>query len=221
MGAASLLDGVRQARYSVQQDDSCGEQVGGAPQTNVKKKYSFFGDKNYFYGSNAQDMILKTASLADIPVIWDILQAAIAQRKEDGSTQWQDGYPNLETVTDDFVKGYAHVLVENEVVVAYAAIIFGEEPTYNDLQGEWLSHSDYVVVHRVATAPEYKGKGIATLLFEKIEALSVSKNVFSIKVDTNFDNFPMLKILEKLGYTYCGEIVVRGTPRKAFEKLLK
>ena len=31
----------------------------------------------------------------------------------------------------------------------------------------------------------------------------------------------MLKILEKLGYTYCGEIVVRGTPRKAFEKLLK
>ena len=47
MGAASLLDGVRQARYSVQQDDSCGEQVGGAPQTNVKK-YSFFGDKSYF-----------------------------------------------------------------------------------------------------------------------------------------------------------------------------
>ncbi|OAZ03916.1 GNAT family N-acetyltransferase [Flavobacterium succinicans] len=166
-------------------------------------------------------MILKTASLADIPVIWDILQAAIAQRKEDGSTQWQDGYPNLETVTDDFVKGYAHVLVENEVVVAYAAIIFGEEPTYNNLQGEWLSHSDYVVVHRVATAPEYKGKGIATLLFEKIEELSKAKGVFSIKVDTNFDNFPMLKILEKLGYTYCGEIVVRGAPRKAFEKLLK
>nr|WP_315158515.1 GNAT family N-acetyltransferase [uncultured Flavobacterium sp.] len=166
-------------------------------------------------------MILKTASLADIPVIWDILQAAIAQRKEDGSTQWQDGYPNLETVTNDFVKDYAHVLVENEVVVAYAAIIFGEEPAYNDLQGEWLSHSDYVVVHRVATAPEYKGKGIATLLFEKIEELSIAKAVFSIKVDTNFDNFPMLKILEKLGYTYCGEVVFRGAPRKAFEKLLK
>ena len=180
MGAASLLDGVRQARYSGQQDDSCGEQVGGAPETNAKK-YSFFGDKSYFYGSNAHDMILKTASLADIPVIWDILQAAIAQQKEDGSTQWQDGYPNLETVTNDFVKGYAHVLVENEVVVAYAAIIFGEEPTYNDLQGEWLSHSDYVVVHRVATAPEYKGKGIATLLFEKIEALSISKNVLALK----------------------------------------
>jgi GNAT superfamily N-acetyltransferase len=179
------------------------------------------GDKSYFYVSNEQDMILKTASLADVTVIWDILQAAIAQRKEDGSTQWQDGYPNSKTVGDDFAKGYSYVLFENGVVVAYAAIIFGEEPTYNDIKGEWLSHSDYVVVHRVATAPEYKGKGMATLLFEKIEELSVAKGVFSIKVDTNYDNFPMLKILEKLGYTYCGEIEVRGTPRKAFEKLLK
>jgi len=51
MGAASLLGGVRQARYSVQQDNSCGEHVGGAPQTNVKK-HSFFRDKSYFYGSN-------------------------------------------------------------------------------------------------------------------------------------------------------------------------
>jgi hypothetical protein len=42
MGAASLLDGVRQARYSGQQDDSCGEQLGGAPQTDLKE-YSFFG----------------------------------------------------------------------------------------------------------------------------------------------------------------------------------
>jgi GNAT superfamily N-acetyltransferase len=166
-------------------------------------------------------MILKTASFADLEAVWDILQAAIAQRKEDGSTQWQDGYPNSKTVVDDFAKGYSYVLVENEVVVAYAAIIFGEEPTYNNLQGEWLSHSDYVVVHRVATAVDYKGKGMATLLFEKIEELSKAKGVFSIKVDTNFDNFPMLKILEKLGYTYCGEIVVRGAPRKAFEKLLK
>ncbi|VXB14862.1 hypothetical protein FLAVO9R_110193 [Flavobacterium sp. 9R] len=47
MGAASLLDGVRQARYSVQQDDSCGEQVSGAPQTSVKKHF-FLGIKVIF-----------------------------------------------------------------------------------------------------------------------------------------------------------------------------
>ncbi|MGL5112458.1 MAG: GNAT family N-acetyltransferase [Flavobacterium sp.] len=165
-------------------------------------------------------MILQKAQQSEIPVIWEILQSAILQRKHDGSSQWQDGYPNLETVTDDFVKGHAYVLLENSTILAYAAIIFGEEPTYTSIEGEWLSTGDYVVVHRVATVPECKGKGIATLLFQEIEALSISKNVFSIKVDTNFDNYAMLRILEKMGYTYCGEIFVRKSPRKAFEKLL-
>jgi hypothetical protein len=65
-----------------------------------------------------------------------------------------------------------------------------------------------------------KGKGIATKLFEKIEGLSIENNIYSIKVDTNFDNVPMLKILDKLKYTYCGEVYLRGSARKAFEKLL-
>lgn len=30
----------------------------------------------------------------------------------------------------------------------------------------------------------------------------------------------MLKIIEKLGYKYCGEVYFRGVARKAFEKLL-
>jgi hypothetical protein len=31
----------------------------------------------------------------------------------------------------------------------------------------------------------------------------------------------MLRILEKLNYTYCGEVMFGGAPRMAFEKLLK
>ncbi|MFT4092143.1 MAG: hypothetical protein QM640_00795 [Niabella sp.] len=40
-------------------------------------------------------------------------------------------------------------------------------------------------------------------------------------VDTNFDNAPMLHILNKLGYIYCGEVFFRGAARKAFEKVLE
>ncbi len=39
-------------------------------------------------------------------------------------------------------------------------------------------------------------------------------------MDTNFDNTPMLRILEKLGYTYCGEVYFRGSARRAYEKVL-
>ena len=171
--------------------------------------------------NNTKDQFtLRKAQLAEVPVIWNILQDAIEQRKQDGSTQWQNGYPNEAAINDDIEKGVAYVLVENELIQAYAAIIFDKEPAYEIIEGKWLSDGDYVVVHRVATSKLAKGKGIATKLFKMIEDLCMDKKVFSIKVDTNFDNIPMLKIVDKLGYTYCGEVYFRGSARKAYEKIL-
>ena len=54
------------------------------------------------------------------------------------------------------------------------------------------------------------------------EGLKISRQngIFSVKVDTNFDNAAMLHLLKKIGYTYCGEVYLAGGERKAFEKLL-
>ena len=166
-------------------------------------------------------MILRKATVSEIPQIWKILLQAIEQRKQDGSKQWQNGYPNEQTVRDDIAKEFAYVLVEDEKIIAYAAVIFGIEPAYNNIQGKWLTNEDYVVVHRVATSNEVKGRGIATQLFKMVEGIATEQNVFSIKVDTNFDNIPMLKILDRLGYSYCGEIFFNGAPRRAYEKVIE
>jgi len=165
-------------------------------------------------------MILRKAIPAEAPVIWTILQHAIEQRRLDGSDQWQDGYPNEQTVQDDLKRGCAYVLEIDNSIAAYAAIIFDDDPAYNDIKGDWLTEGDYVNIHRVATAPELKKKGVASRLFKEIESLCLDKGVFSIKIDTNFDNIPMLKIMDRLQYTYCGEVIVGGAPRKAFEKVL-
>lgn len=164
-------------------------------------------------------MILRKATASELPQIWEILQQAIEQRKNDGSDQWQNGYPNEKTVQSDYEKGYAYVLVENDEIIATAAIIFDIDPAYTEIKGKWLTNDAYVVVHRVATSNAAKGKGIATQLFILIEDLAIQHGVFSIKVDTNFDNVPMLKIFDKLKYTYCGEVFVNGATRKAFEKV--
>lgn len=165
-------------------------------------------------------MNLRKATPADSPIIWEILRQAIEQRRLDGSDQWQNGYPSEETVTDDIASGYGYVLTDNGNIIAFAAVIFGIEPAYNEINGNWLSQGDYAAIHRVATANAVKGKGVATQLFLLLEDLAVSQNVFSIKVDTNFDNIPMLKIMDRLNYQYCGEILFGGAPRKAYEKLL-
>ncbi|ADQ16127.1 GCN5-related N-acetyltransferase [Leadbetterella byssophila DSM 17132] len=165
-------------------------------------------------------MQLRKALESELPQIWNIIQYAIEQRRKDGSKQWQDGYPNPTSIQNDYDKGYAYVMEEEGVLFAYGAVIFDIEPAYEEIEGKWLTNGPYLVVHRVAAAPEAKGKGIGTQFFKALEDLSLNKGVYSIKVDTNFDNAPMLRILKKLGYTYCGEVYFRGSARKAFEKVL-
>ena len=162
----------------------------------------------------------RKASVHDIPQIWTIIQQAIVRRKNDGSQQWQDGYPNEDLIRKDIVDGIGYVLTDDDAIVGYAAIIFNVEPAYEKLKGTWLTNEDFAVVHRVAISDYYLGKGLAQKIFLFTEDLALDNNIFSIKVDTNFDNIPMLKILEKLGYTYCGEVFFRGDARKAFEKIL-
>lgn len=72
----------------------------------------------------------------------------------------------------------------------------------------------------MALSEQNLGKGLAKKIMLYAEEVALANNIFSIKVDTNFDNIPMLKIFEKLGYIYCGEVEFRGSKRKAFEKVL-
>lgn len=165
-------------------------------------------------------MILGRAALTDADKIWEILQFAIQSRRKDGSAQWQNGYPNLQTVITDINCGYAYVFRADNEIACYCAIIFNDEPAYNQIDGKWLSTGNFLVVHRVAVSPQMKGKGMVQQLFKAIEQFAVENELFSIKIDTNFDNAPMLSILHKLGYTYCGKVYLYGASRMAFEKVL-
>ncbi len=153
--------------------------------------------------------------------IWAILESAIQRRKEEGSNQWQDGYPNPNVVQKDISNGNGFVLVnQDETIVGYAAVLINDEPEYANIQGKWLTNDDFIVMHRVAISDKYLGQGLAQKMLQYMEEYAISNSIFSIKADTNFDNIGMLKIFEKQGYVYCGEVTFRGTPRKAFEKTL-
>lgn len=152
--------------------------------------------------------------------VWEILEQAIIRRKEDGSKQWQDGYPNPDMVRKDIEAGIGFVLIESDAIVGYAAVLINDEPTYADIEGKWLTNGDFVVVHRVAVAQNSLGRGLSGKILEYIEEYAASNNIYSVKVDTNFDNIAMMKILEKRGYVYCGEVYFRGAPRRAYEKVL-
>jgi RimJ/RimL family protein N-acetyltransferase len=166
------------------------------------------------------DYHFRKAKISEIPPIWDILQLAIQRRKEEGSDQWQDGYPNPEVVQKDIEKGAGFVLTDGEIIVGYCAILINDEPEYSKIEGKWLTNEDFVVFHRVAISENYLGKGCAQKMIGFIEDFASNNNIYSVKADTNFDNIGMIKVFEKLGYTFCGNVYFRGGQRKAYEKVL-
>ena len=156
----------------------------------------------------------------DAQEIWSILDLAIKRRKEDGSDQWQNGYPNPKIVQEDIDKGRAFVLTKETNIIAYAAVWKNDEPAYNTIIGAWRTPGDFLVIHRLAVSEKYLGKGFAKEMFLRIEEMATEEKIPSIRVDTNYDNASMLHIFDQLGYVYCGEVEMKGAPRKAFEKIL-
>lgn len=167
-----------------------------------------------------EDVTFRSAVEADAERIWQIIRQAKEQMRLLGSQQWQDGYPTLETIAHDIAHGYGYVLCRQACVIAYGAAIFDGEPAYEAIEGRWMDDDPYVVVHRLAVVDEMKQQGIATLYMEKVEWLSLQKGINRFRVDTNFDNHYMHKMLERLGFAYCGEIQYERGSRMAYEKKL-
>lgn len=164
--------------------------------------------------------IFRIATAADTDRCWQILQQGKAQMMREGKHQWTNAYPLRSNVEQDIGDQHAYVLQRNDSIIAYGAVIKNGEPAYEQIADKWLSHSDYVVLHRLAVADETKRQGIAARYFHYVEQLALQQGIHSFKIDTNYDNFYMLRLMKKLGFTQCGEISYPQGTRLAFEKLL-
>lgn len=166
-------------------------------------------------------MHFRKATSKDIYQILTIIDQAKVYFKEQGIDQWQDGYPNFETISNDIQQEESYVLEIENKIIATAMITTKKDPNYTHIQdGNWLHNWSYSVIHRIAINPEYKGKNIASLLIKSTSILF--PEVQSIRVDTHEDNHSMQRLLEKNGFVYCGIVyVLANAKRKAYEKITK
>jgi Acetyltransferases len=169
-------------------------------------------------------IILKKTTEAEIEEILQIIYQAQAYLKSSGIDQWQNNYPNKESILQDIEMGYGYLLEENGNVIANASLSFDGEVTYQKIyHGEWKSSTDcsYGVIHRVAVKGEEKRRGTGSLLLKKLEEICQEKKIGSIRIDTHKKNQAMQSLLKKNGYEYCGIIyLLDGNERMAFEKII-
>ena len=160
-------------------------------------------------------MVFRKTEEKDCPQVIALYQQAQSYFKEAGIDQWQNGYPNAETLAEDMAGGESYVLVDKETgeVLGTCFVSFEKEPDYDVIyEGSWLNDEPYGVIHRIAVASHRRG--VASFCYEF--ALSQCPN---LRIDTHRDNVPMQRSLQKNGVHRCGIIHLQnGDPRIAFHK---
>ena len=154
-----------------------------------------------------------------------ITDEAKAQLKALGLDQWQKGYPSREVWVRDIDVGCTWLAVEGQRVLGAFAYQTAPEPSYDEIDGAWLTDTPYASFHRVCVSDDAKGRGVAGALFAHGFALARAQGFASVRIDTHAGNRPMQRSLEKAGFRLCGGIILKdcveaGDPRIAYELIL-
>ena len=157
-------------------------------------------------------MLVRKAVESDYNRIMEIYEnARVFMAKTGNPHQWGDlGYPYPDLIKEEIEEQRLLVITENETVEGVFFWSLGVDPTYVEIDGQWLNDKPYGVIHRIAGSGKVKG-----ILKTAVEyGLQFSDN---IKIDTHVDNIVMQSALEKLGFIYCGMVYLpHGVWMKAY-----
>ena len=175
-------------------------------------------------------MLVRKSVEQDIDRIMEVLADGRAAIATLGIDQWQAGYPFRNTIEADVAAGMSYVVEDEDTVVGTFMMTYEGEPTYDVIEGAWLTASDsaaprYACIHRIAVADEARGKGVAKFAIAQGLDLARAEGAESVRIDTHPGNVRMRGLCSRMGFSECGIIYIshagEGTPdRVAFEIVL-
>ncbi len=172
------------------------------------------------------DMEFRRTEAADVPALLALFAEARETIAALGIDQWQDGYPDRDTVLGDVKNGVSWIAVSEGRIAGTLACIGSGEPTYDVIEdGEWLTGNGnraYLAVHRVAVAVRCRGTGVSGAMMDFAAQRAREAGFGSVRIDTHEGNAVMRRMLEKNGFLPCGIIHLQnGDRRVAYEKRIK
>ena len=163
-------------------------------------------------------MTIRPATAADLPALRPVFEAAKGIMRADGNLeQWSaPGFPPEDLLLRDIHRGGGFVIEAPgdpaSSIVGYFALLPAPEPTYDPIDGAWLTDGPYGVIHRMASYPDIHG------IFSAVIDYAAARYAH-LRIDTHRDNHIMQHLIGKHGFTYCGIIRLEdGTPRLAYER---
>jgi len=167
-------------------------------------------------------MIIRLATLNDIPQILTLIADVIPVMKTAGNFQWDYDYPNKQVFTQDIELNQLWIAEIAGAIAGVAAITTDQDAEY--AQAGLDITETAIVTHRLAVNINYQGRGVATAFLKQAEHEAIRRAINILRIDTNIANQATQKLFPKRGYVLAGEISLTIRPGLRFlcyEKRLK
>lgn len=173
------------------------------------------------------NLIFRKAILEDIIQVKEVYNYAYNHMKDEGNiNQWSD-YISFEKGVINYINNDCfYVVIEENEIVGFFALIYGIDITYNDIRnGKWVNNDEYVTIHKIAV--KYYQRKLASKILSYIIDKIKKENINNIRIDTHKKNISMQTFLNKNGFIHCGEISITcdfndlPSLREAFIKVIE
>lgn len=155
----------------------------------------------------------RKANNLDLTPIMKIIKEAKQFLKDSGSSQWQGKYPDYAAIQTDIDQQNGLILVVDDKIAGYAAVITGIEPTYLDIEGTWKNDTDrYATIHRIAISSSFRGMHLADKFISNIISIKLAKGIKNFRIDTSRKNKIVQHIATSHNFVYRGIVYVSEDP---------
>jgi len=135
----------------------------------------------------------------------------------DGTSDWDDDYPNREILKDDLIKRCVYVLEQNGTIIAAISIV---DEKIDELESlDWKEVKSCFLV-RLCVAPEYQGKAIGEKMMRYVNAHAKGSGYGATHHLAARENKAAIRLYERMGYRNLGDIHVFGKEFVAYEMTL-
>lgn len=167
-------------------------------------------------------MRIRKAKISDLGNIMIMYKSCVKGMIANGIDQWDDTYPDIDTINQDLEKQSYYVVEEKGEIIGGINIDQNQDKTYLDI--DWEDKSDsFLVVHRLGVKEEFWNKKIGKDLMLFTEQLVTEKGLKSIRLDTYSGNPKAMEFYRRLGYRELGSINLKPNKNEyyCFEKIIK
>lgn len=167
-----------------------------------------------------EDLKFRLAQPEDLPQILALFSGAVKHMCECGIEQWDELYPDEETLTADIKNGQMYLLEESRGLVSAVVLNTEQAPEYQTVN--WQCRLEPVaVIHRLCVNAQKQGRGFGSKMLRLSEDFLRKRGYRCIRLDAFPQNPAAIHLYESAGYRRTGEVVqFRKGIFYCYEKLL-